>query len=224
MRVRESNAWWEYWKVHRETLRVVNDSLSCKEIMKKEQGKEREELGKVPGGLFAKWTTDRKAFDEDFLDVPLSDDDLRNFIVHLAALYEISRELQPTTKFGEEQLVRNDTQQVGDAVLGAAMKLQDLVADAWFPYYEQMWQELIADENIFAHLKVTRQSPHNKLFTARFFCHLVGEMKKRAVIWPKSLLSQSMSTLSARMFRKEWAMKKKICEIFSMLSIRNTIT
>ena len=44
-----------------------------------------------------------------------------------------------------------------------------------------MWQELIGNEKIFAHLKVTRKSPHNNLFTARFFCHLVGEMKKRAV-------------------------------------------
>ena len=44
-----------------------------------------------------------------------------------------------------------------------------------------MWQELIKDETIFAHLKVTRKSPHNNLFTARFFCHLVGEMKKSAV-------------------------------------------
>ena len=28
---------------------------------------------------------------------------------------------------------------------------------------------------------MTRKSPHNNLFTARFFCHLVGEMKKSAV-------------------------------------------
>jgi hypothetical protein len=28
---------------------------------------------------------------------------------------------------------------------------------------------------------VLRKSPHNNQFTARFFCHLVGEMKKRAV-------------------------------------------
>ena len=44
-----------------------------------------------------------------------------------------------------------------------------------------MWQELIENEEVFARLKVTRNSPHNNLFTARFFCHLVGEMKKRAV-------------------------------------------
>ena len=44
-----------------------------------------------------------------------------------------------------------------------------------------MWKELIENENIFNHLKVTRKSPHNNLFTARFFCHLVGEMKKSAV-------------------------------------------
>ena len=181
LRVRESNAWWVHWKERRETLRVVSDNLSWKEIMKAERSKEREELGRVPGGLFAKWTTDRKAFDADFLDVTLSDDDLRSFIFHLATLYEIARELDPMTKYGEEQLVRNETQQVGDAVLEAAMKLQDLVADAWFTHYEKMWQELIQSEDIFAHLKVTRQSPHNNLFTARFFCHLVGEMKKRAV-------------------------------------------
>lgn len=181
VRVRESGLWWDYWKEWRETLRVVSDSSSLKEIMKAERSKVREELGKVPGGLFAKWTTDRKAFDADFLDVPLSDDDLRSFIFHLATLAEIARELDPTTKFGEEQLVRNEAQQVGDAVLEAASKLQDLLADAWFPHYEPMWQELIQNETIFAHLKVTRQSPHNNLFTARFFCHLVGEMKKSAV-------------------------------------------
>ena len=181
MRVRESNEWWNYWKEQRETLKVVSDNKSWKEIMKEERSKEREELGKVPGGLFAKWATNRKAFDADFLDVSLSDDALRHFIFHLATLAEIARELDPTTKFGDEQLVRNETQQVGDAVLEAAQKLNNLVANAWFPHYEKMWQELIADENIFAHLKVTRQSPHNNLFTARFFCHLVGEMKKSAV-------------------------------------------
>jgi hypothetical protein len=181
MRVRESNEWWNYWKEQRETLKVVSDNKSWKEIMKEERSKEREELGKVPGGLFAKWATNRKAFDADFLDVSLSDDALRHFIFHLAILAEIARELDPTTKFGDEQLVRNETQQVGDAVLEAAQKLNNLVANAWFPHYEKMWQELIADENIFAHLKVTRQSPHNNLFTARFFCHLVGEMKKSAV-------------------------------------------
>jgi len=149
--------------------------------MKEERSKEREELGKVPGGLFAKWTTNRKAFDADFLDASLSDDALRHFIFHLATLAEIARELDPTTKFGDEQLVKDEVQQVGDAVLEAANKLQDMTVRAWFPHYEKMWQELIQNEEIFAHLKVTRKSPHNNLFTARFFCHLVGEMKKSAV-------------------------------------------
>ena len=116
MRVRESNEWWNYWRDRRETLRVVSDSSSWKDIMTAERTKEREELGQVPGGLFAKWTTDREAFEED-----------------------------------------------------------------WAPHYDTMWQELIQDEAIFNRLKVTRRSPHNNLFTARFFCHLVGEMKKSAV-------------------------------------------
>ena len=75
----------------------------------------------------------------------------------------------------------NDDQRVGDAVLEAASKLNNLVEKAWFPHYEAMWLELIQDETIFAHLKVTRKSPHNHLFTTIFFCHLVGEMKKSAV-------------------------------------------
>ena len=66
-------------------------------------------------------------------------------------------------------------------MLEAALKLHDLTDAAWFPHYEPMWQELIGNEDIFAHLKVTRKSQHNNLFTARFFCHLVGEMKKSAV-------------------------------------------
>lgn len=181
MRVRNSNEWWNYWKDHRETLRVVSDDCSWKDIMTAERSKEREELGKVPGGLFAKWTTDRKAFDEDFLDVRLSDDALRSFIFHLAALSEIARELNPTTKFGDEQLVINELQQVGEAVLAAAGQLHDLVDKSWAPHYDAMWQELIQVEAIFDRLKVTRKSPHNNLFTARFFCHLVGEMKKSAV-------------------------------------------
>ena len=149
--------------------------------MTAERTKERTELGQVPGGLFAKWTTDRKAFDEAFLDAHLDDDALRHFIFHLATLYEIARELEPTAKYGDEQLVKDERQQVGDAVLEAAMKLHDLTTATWFPHYDAMWQELINDETIFAHLKVTRKSPHNNLFTARFFCHLVGEMKKSAV-------------------------------------------
>jgi hypothetical protein len=181
VQVRESNTWWEYWKERRETLRVVSDSSSWKDIMTAERTKERTELGQVPGGLFAKWTTDRKAFDEAFLDAHLDDDGLRHFIFHLATLSEIARELNPTTKFGDEQLVLDDLQRVGDAVLEAANKLSDLVAKTWQNQYDAMWQELIKDETIFAHLKVTRKSPHNNLFTARFFCHLVGEMKKSAV-------------------------------------------
>ena len=181
VRVRESNEWWNYWKDRRDTLRVVSDSSSWNDIMTAERSKEREELGKVPMGLFAKWTTDRETFEEEFLEAHLSDDALRSFIFHLAALSEIARELDPTTKYGEEQLVNNELQRVGEAVLTAARKLNNLVAEAWFPHYEPMWQELIQNETIFAHLKVTRKSPHNNLFTARFFCHLVGEMKKSAV-------------------------------------------
>ncbi len=181
MRVRMSKEWDLYWEDHRRTLRVVKDKLSWNDIMTAERAKEHEELGKVPGGMFAKWTTDRRAFFEEFLDAHLSDDDLRYFIFHLAALSEIARELDPSTKYGEEQLVNNDLQRIGEAVLEAALKLDKLVTESWFPHYEAMWQELIQNETIFAHLKVTRKSPHNNLFTARFFCHLVGEMKKSAV-------------------------------------------
>ena len=149
--------------------------------MKAERTKERLELGQIPGSLFAKWATGRSDFEETFLDAHLNDEALRHFIFHLATLYEIARELEPTAKYGDEQLVKDERQQVGDAVLEAAMKLHDLTTATWFPHYEAMWQELINDETIFAHLKVTRKSPHNNLFTARFFCHLVGEMKKSAV-------------------------------------------
>ena len=181
LRVRKSNEWDLYWDDHRKTLRVVNDSLSWNDIMKVERSREREELGKVPGGLFAKWTTDREAFYEEFLNARLSDDEIRSFIFHLAALSEIARELDPATKYGEEQLVNNDLQRVGEAVMEAANQLDKLVSEAWFPHYDAMWQELIQNETIFAHLKVTRKSQHNNLFTARFFCHLVGEMKKSAI-------------------------------------------
>ena len=180
-RVRESDGWWDYWKDHRQTLRVVNDNLSWNDIMTAERTKEREELGKVPGGLFAKWATDPEAFEETFLETQLDDNTLRGFIFHLVALSEIARELDPSTKFGEEQLVNNDLQRIGEAVMTAARKLNNLVTEAWLPHYEAMWQELIQNEIIFNRLKVTRQSPHNNLFTARFFCHLVGEMKKSAV-------------------------------------------
>ena len=200
VRVRESGEWWEYWKDRRDTLRVVSDNRSWKEIMTAERTKERTELGQVPGGLFAKWTTDRKAFEAEFMEVGLSDEALRHFIFHLATLYEIARELEPTTKFGHEQLVKDELQQVGDAVLEAAGRLHDLVADAWFSHYDAMWQELIQNETIFAHLKVTRKSPHNKLFTARFFCHLVGEMKKSAVFG-----AHSDGELAEKLTEKQYA-------------------
>ena len=181
VRVRESSEWWDYWNDRRETLKVVSDDNSWKEIMMAERTKVRTELGQVPGGLFAKYTTDFETFEEEFLDAHLSDDALRHFIFHLAALAEIAREINPTTKFGDEQLVNNDLQLVGEAVLSAASKLHNLVDDAWLPHYDAMWKELIENETIFDRLKVTRKSPHNKQFTARFFCHLVGEMKKSAV-------------------------------------------
>ena len=179
--VRESVKWWNYWKVQRETLRVVSDSISWQDIMTDESSKEREELGRVPGGLFAKWATSPEAFEAAFLEAQLDDDTLRHFIFHLATLLELAREINPTTKFGSEQLVHDDLQRVGEAVLKAAQKLSDLVDKPWFPHYEAMWLDLIQNETIFANLKVTRKSPHNNLFTARFFCHLVGEMKKSRV-------------------------------------------
>ena len=178
---RKSTSWWNYWNEHRQTLKTVHDGLDMKSIMKAEQANERQKLGEVPKGMFAKWANDREAFNAYFLDAHLSDDELRYFIFHLAALSEIARELDPKATFGEEQLVKNEEQSVGEAVLTAAHHLDDLVEKAWFPHYEAMWLELIQDETIFAHLKVTRKSPHNHLFTARFFCHLVGEMKKSAV-------------------------------------------
>ena len=196
--MRKSNEWDLYWDDHRKTLRVVNDSLSWNDIMKVERSREREELGKVPGGLFAKWTTDREAFYEEFLNARLSDDEIRSFIFHLAALSEIARELDPATKYGEEQLVNNDLQRVGEAVMEAAHQLDKLVSEAWFPHYEAMWQELIQNETIFAHLKVTRKSQHNNLFTARFFCHLVGEMKKKSVFGSHSDRDLAMKLTETR--------------------------
>jgi hypothetical protein len=198
VRVRESNAWFNYWNEHRETLRVVSDDCSWKDIMTEERSKERTELGKVPGGLFAKYTTDEEAFETDFLEAHLSDDALRSFIFHLASLSEIARELDPTIRFGHEQLVNNELQRVGEAVLEAAGRLHDLVADAWFPHYEAMWQELVQNEAIYSRLKITRQSPHNNLFTARFFCHLVGEMKKKSVFGSHSDRDLAMKLTETR--------------------------
>lgn len=179
--VRASKEWRAYWENRKQTLRVVSDSTSWKDILTAERSKERAELGQVPGGLFAKWTTDRGAFEAQFLKAGLSDDDIRHFIFHLAVLSEIAGELDPKTKYRDERLVNNEQHGVAEAVMSAATKLYDLVSDGWFPYYDAMWGELIQDETIFAHLKVTRKSPHNNMFTARFFCHLVGEMKKSAV-------------------------------------------
>jgi len=204
-RVRQSNEWWEYWKEHRETLKVVSDSCSWNDIMVKERSKQREELGKTPGGLFAKWTNDREAFADDFLDAKLSDDDLHHFIFHLVSLYEIARELNPTGSYGKEQLVNNDQHQVADAVMEAAQKLDNLVTERWFPYYDDMWKEIVADEDIFSRLKVTRKSPHNNKFTAISFCRLVGEMKKSAVFGPHSdndLAVKLVDSKSVGTFRK----------------------
>ncbi len=181
MRVRESNGWGNYWNDRRQTLQVVNDGASWNDVMATERSKEYEELSRVPGGLFAKWTADKDTFADAFLAAQLSDDVIRHFIFHLAALSEIAREQNPLAKYGQEQLVKNDWQKVVDAVKTAALKLDNLVTDAWLPFYEPMWNELIENEAIFDRLKITRKSPHNNLFTARFFCHLVGEMKKRAV-------------------------------------------
>ena len=181
IRTRKSDNWNNYWKNRRDTLRVVSDSCSWNDIMINERTKILAELGKIPGGLFAKWSNDREAFNAGFLDAHLDNDVLRRFIFHLTYLYEIARELDPLTKFGDEDIVNTEVQQVGDAVMAAARKLYDLVDNAWLPHYDNMWKELIEDEDVFARLKVTRKSPHNNLFTARFFCHLVGEMKKSAV-------------------------------------------
>ena len=181
IRTRKSDNWNNYWKDRRDTLRVVSDSCSWNDIMINERTNILAELGKIPGGLFAKWSNDRESFNADFLEAHLDDDALRRFIFHLTYLYEIARELDPLTKFGDEDIVNTEVQQVGDAVMAAARKLYDLVDNAWLPHYDNMWKELIEDEDVFARLKVTRKSPHNNLFTARFFCHLVGEMKKSAV-------------------------------------------
>ena len=47
LRVRESTEWWNYWRDRRETLRVVSDSSSWKDIMTAERSKEREALGQA---------------------------------------------------------------------------------------------------------------------------------------------------------------------------------
>lgn len=205
MRVRKSTEWWNYWNNYRSTLKVVNNSTSLKEVMEAEAAKERAVLGDVRGGLFAKWSADREAFNACFLEPRLSDDELRHFIIHLTALYEIAREKDPGCKMGNEQIVRNETQQVGDAVLEAAMKLRDLTDQSWFGHYEPMWQDLIQHEMVFAKLKVTRKSPHNNQFTARFFCHLVGGMKKSAVFGTHSdhdLAKKLVGQKSVDTFRK----------------------
>ena len=205
IRTRKSDNWNNYWKDRRDTLRVVSDSCSWNDIMTNERTNILAELGKIPGGLFAKWSNDREAFNADFLEAHLDDDALRRFIFHLTYLYEIARELDPLTKFGDEDIVNTEVQQVGDAVMAAARKLYDLVDNAWLPHYDNMWKELIEDEDVFARLKVTRKSPHNNLFTARFFCHIVGEMKKSAVFGAHSdndLAQKLTDKCSVGTFRK----------------------
>lgn len=225
IRTRKSDNWNNYWKDRRDTLRVVSDSCSWNDIMINERTNILAELGKIPGGLFAKWSNDREAFNADFLEAHLDDDALRRFIFHLTYLYEIARELDPLTKFGDEDIVNTEVQQVGDAVMAAARKLYDLVDNAWLPHYDNMWKELIEDEDVFARLKVTRKSPHNNLFTARFFCHLVGEMKKSAVFGAHSdndLAQKLTDKRSVGTFRKniqegfsdnEGELKIFICDI-----------
>ena len=225
IRTRKSDNWNNYWKDRRDTLRVVSDSCSWNDIMINERTNILAELGKIPGGLFAKWSNDREAFNADFLEAHLDDDALRRFIFHLTYLYEIARELDPLTKFGDEEIVNTEVQQVGDAVMAAARKLYDLVDNAWLPHYDNMWKELIEDEDVFARLKVTRKSPHNNLFTARFFCHLVGEMKKSAVFGAHSdndLAQKLTDKRSVGTFRKniqegfsdnEGELKIFICDI-----------
>ena len=225
IRTRKSDNWNNYWKDRRDTLRVVSDSCSWNDIMINERTNILAELGKIPGGLFAKWSNDREAFNADFLEPHLDDDALRRFIFHLTYLYEIARELDPLTKFGDEEIVNTEVQQVGDAVMAAARKLYDLVDNAWLPHYDNMWKELIEDEDVFARLKVTRKSPHNNLFTARFFCHLVGEMKKSAVFGAHSdndLAQKLTDKRSVGTFRKniqegfsdnEGELKIFICDI-----------
>ena len=179
--VRSSKTWEHYWEGRRQTLRVVSDNTSWNETLRTELSKEKELLGKVPEGLFAKWATDTTAFTEDFLKAGLDDDGMRNFVFHLACVQELGRELSPLAKNDKEEILRDDRQTIGDAVLDAASKLDDLVEKKWISYYYDMWRELIQNDHIFVRLKVTRKSPHNNLFTARFFCHLVGEMKKSAI-------------------------------------------
>ena len=205
IRVRESDEWDLYWEDHRKTLKVVSSSTSWNDIMTEESCRERAELGKIPAGLFAKRSNDRTAFDEDFLSAQLNDDELRQFIFHLAALSEIARELNPITKFGDEQLANNEQEVVGEAVLEAATKLSDLVEKSWQPHYLNMWRKLILNDLIFAELKVTRKSKHNNQFSALFFCHLVGEMKKSAVFIghsDKKLAEKLVDKNSVDTFRK----------------------
>ena len=143
IRTRKSDNWNNYWKDRRDTLRVVSDSCSWNDIMINERTKILAELGKIPGGLFAKWSNDREAFNADFLEAHLDDDALRRFIFHLTYLYEIARELDPLTKFGDEDIVNTEVQQVGDAVMAAARKLYDLVDNAWLPHYDNMWKDVL---------------------------------------------------------------------------------
>ena len=176
--VREGKAWEHYREGRRKTLQVVSDSTSWNDTLRSELQKEKEWLAQVPEGLFAKWSTDEEAFKEDFLKAGLDDEALRGFILHLACAEELGRELNPFGKDEKAEIVNGDRQTICDAVLEAAGKLEGLVAKIWYPHFVSLWREMLNEEVILERLKVSRRSPHNNLFTARFFCHLVGEKKE----------------------------------------------
>ena len=203
--VRKGEPWEHYWEGRRQTLRVVSNSSSWNDTLRGELKKEKEILGQIPEGLFAKWSTDQEAFAADLLKAGLNDDAMRSFIFHLACVEELGRELNPFAKGGKERFANDERQTVCNAVIEAAGKLDDLVAGKWYPYFHNLWKDLLNEDALFERLKISRKSPHNNLFTARFFCHLVGGMKKSAVFGSHSdndLAKKLVSSDSVITFRK----------------------
>jgi len=204
-RVRKSKTFDHYWDGRRKTIRVINNDKPWTSALIEEQKKEKDILAEIPGDLFAKWMEESYLFEEDFLSARLDDDQIRTFIFHLACISELGREQHPTAKYGEELTPENEMQKVGDAVIVAAHKLDELVANQWYSKYDEFWQDLIQDGTIYEELKVTRNSPHNDHFTARFFCNIIGEMKKLGIFKPCSdeeLASKLTERASIGTFRK----------------------
>ena len=162
----ESEEWQSYWKEHRRHLSMQGD-------LETELAKDAEEVEQwlmdAHDYLYNKWNEGTEAFGEALQQAALNDRDMLLLLFYLTKKDAIA--------MGDETTAER-RMKMEQNVVSVAMRLRELVDDAYYGQYEQLCQQLVKKEALSTLLMDYNSSKYNKGFSMLCLCKIIGHLHR----------------------------------------------